>query len=73
VLKKTDLMVRDMVRREIEGEFVKGELYYGAVGGYMDLTDMSAMGDQIPQEFKDAILELKEQIASGEIQVERWQ
>jgi len=73
VLKKTDLIVRDCMERFLNGQFGAGEHFYGAVGGYMDLTDMSAMGDEIPQEFKDAILELKEQIASGDIQVERWQ
>ena len=73
VLKKTDLMVRDMVRREVEGDFVKGELFYGAVGGYMDLTNMSAMGDKIPQGFKDAVEALKGEIAAGDIKVERWQ
>ncbi len=73
VLKKTDLIVRDCMKRFLEGNFKAGEHYYGAVGGYMDLTDMSAMGDKIPQEYKDAIEALKTQIASGELQVERWQ
>ena len=73
VLKKTDLMVRDCMKRFLEGDFEAGEHFYGAVGGYMDLTDMSAMGDGIPQEYKDAIKEATGLIASGEIVVERWQ
>jgi len=73
VLKKTDLMVRDCMKRFLEGDFEAGEHFYGAVGGYMDLTDMSAMGDKIPQEYKDDIKEVTGMIASGEIVVERWQ
>ena len=73
VLKKTDLIVRNCMERFLNGQFEKGEHFYGAVGGYMDLTDMSAMGDKIPQEFKDKIAEIKKAIAAGEIVVERWQ
>ncbi len=73
VLKKTDLIVRDCMERFLNGQFEAGEHFYGAVGGYMDLTDMSAMGDAIPQEYKDQIADIKEAIAAGEIQVERWE
>jgi basic membrane protein A len=73
VLKKTDLIVRDCMERFLNGEFAAGEHFYGAVGGYMDLTDMSVMGDKIPQEYKDAINGLKEEIAAGDIVVERWE
>lgn len=73
VLKKTDLIVRDCMERFLNGQFEAGEHFYGAVGGYMDLTDMSAMGDAIPQEYKDQIGVLTEAIAAGEIAVERWQ
>ncbi len=73
VLKKTDLIVRDCMERFLNGEFAAGEHFYGAVGGYMDLTDMSVMGDKIPQEYKDTIDELKGEIAAGEIVIERWE
>jgi len=72
VLKRTDLMVYDMVQREVEGKFVKGEIYYGVNGGYVDITDMSAMGDKIPQSVKDKLAEIKKGIADGTIKVERW-
>ena len=72
VLKRTDLMVYDMVQREAEGKFVKGEIYYGVNGGYVDITDMSAMGDKIPQSVKDKLAEIKKGIADGTIKVERW-
>jgi basic membrane lipoprotein Med (substrate-binding protein (PBP1-ABC) superfamily) len=39
----------------------------------MDITDMSAMGDAIPQAVKDKIDEIKAAITSGEIVVERPQ
>jgi basic membrane protein A len=73
VLKKTDLIVRDCMERFLNGQFEAGEHYYGAVGGYMDLTDMSVMGDKIPQEYKDAVNALKDEIAAGNISIERWQ
>ncbi len=73
VLKKTDLIVRDCMERFLNGQFEAGEHHYGAVGGYMDLTNMSVMGDKIPQEFKDAVNELKGEIAAGNIMIERWQ
>ena len=73
VLKKTDLIVRDCMERFLNGQFAAGEHFYGAVGGYMDLTDMSVMGDKIPQEYKDAINGLKDEIAAGDIAVERWE
>jgi hypothetical protein len=37
------------------------------------LTDMSVMGDKIPQEYKDTINDLKGEIAAGNITIERWQ
>ena len=72
-LKNTDLIVRDCMERFLNGQFEAGEHFYGAVGGYMDLTDMSAMGDAIPQEFKDQVLAIKDAIAAGDIAVERWE
>ncbi len=71
VLKKTDLIVFDLVKREVEGKFQKGEIIYGLNGGYFDLTDMKTMGDKIPQEYKDKVQELKKAIIDGTIKVER--
>jgi basic membrane protein A len=71
VLKKTDVAVYDIIARFIEGNFEAGEVMYGVTSGVMDITDMSAMGDAIPQSVKDTIVEIKEKIASGEIVVER--
>jgi basic membrane protein A len=73
VLKKTDVAVYDIISRYIDGEFEAGEVMYGVASGVMDITDMSAMGDAIPQEVKDRIDEIKEMITSGEIVVERPQ
>jgi basic membrane protein A len=73
VLKKTDLMVRDCMARFLDGKFQSGEHLYGVDGGYMALTDMSVMGEGIPQSVKDRLAELKTKIGSGQIKVERWQ
>jgi hypothetical protein len=39
----------------------------------MDITDMSAMGDKIPDEVRQKLDEIKAAIESGEIQIERPQ
>jgi basic membrane protein A len=71
VLKKTDLIVFDLVKREVEGKFQKGEIIYGLNGGYFDVTNMAAMGDKIPQEYKDKVQQIKKDIVAGVIKVER--
>ena len=73
VLKHTDLAVYDVIARFIDGTLVPGEIMYGVADGVMDITDMSAMGDAIPQAVKDKIIEIKALITSGEIVVERPQ
>jgi basic membrane protein A len=73
VLKKTDVMIYETIASYIAGEFQPGEALFGVASGAMDLTDMSAMGDAIPQEVKDKIDEIKAMITSGEIVVERPQ
>jgi basic membrane protein A len=71
VLKHTDVAVYDSIVREFQGEFEAGEVKYGVASGVMDITDMSAMGDKIPDDVRQKIQEIKEAISSGEIQVER--
>jgi basic membrane protein A len=73
VLKKTDLIVQDLVKREVEGNFQKGEIIYGLNGGFFDLTPMTVIGDKVPAQYKDRVLQLKQDVASGKIKVERWQ
>ena len=73
VLKHTDVAVYDIIARFIDGTFTPGEVLYGVASGVMDITDMSAMGDAIPQEVRDRIVEIKEAISSGEIVVVRPQ
>jgi basic membrane protein A and related proteins len=73
VLKKTDVEVYNVIARFIDGTLEPGEILYGVADGVMDITDMSAMGDAIPQAVKDKIDEIKAAITSGEIVVERPQ
>lgn len=71
VLKYTDKAVYDVIAREFAGGFEAGEIKYGVASGVMDITDMSVMGDKIPQSVRDAIDDIKAKITSGEIVVER--
>jgi len=71
VLKYTDNAVYDVIAREFAGEFKAGEIRYGVTSGVMDITDMSAMGDAIPQEIRDKLAAIKDKISSGDIVVER--
>jgi basic membrane protein A len=71
VLKHTDKAVYDVIAREFAGEFQSGEIRYGVADGVMDITDMSTMGDKIPQEVRDRIDDIKAKITSGEIVVNR--
>ncbi len=71
VLKYTDNAVYDVIAREFAGEFEAGEIRYGVTSGVMDITDMSEMGDTIPQVIRDKLAAIKEKISSGEIVVER--
>jgi basic membrane lipoprotein Med (substrate-binding protein (PBP1-ABC) superfamily) len=63
--------VYDVIAREFAGDFEAGEIKYGVTSGVMDITDMSAMGDAIPQEIRDKLAAIKDKISSGEIVVER--
>lgn len=71
VLKHTDVAVYDVISRFIEGDFTAGELAYGLASGVMDITDMSVMGDKIPQDVRDTIAKAKQDIIDGKIIVER--
>ena len=73
VLKHTDAAVYDIIEKELNGEFTSGEVAYGVASGVMDITDMSVMGDKIPDEVRAKLAEIKAAIASGEIVVERPQ
>ena len=71
VLKRTDLAVYDIIKREVNGEFVAGEIEYGLASEVIDITDMSVMGGKIPSSVRARIEQIKEDIKNGNIQVER--
>ena len=71
VLKWTDRAVYDVIAREFAGEFTSGEIAYGVASGVMNITDMSVMGDKIPDSVREKLDEIKAAIASGEIVVTR--
>lgn len=71
VLKHTDKAVYDIVDRYLKGEFEAGEIPYGVADGVMDITDMSVMGDKIPDDLRALLDDIKVQIKSGDIVVER--
>jgi len=70
-LKNTDVTVYDVIARFHAGEFETGEIFYGVGEGVMGITDMSVMGDAIPQSVRDTIEEIKAGISSGDIVVVR--
>jgi basic membrane protein A len=71
VLKHTDATVYDVIDRFLKGEFEAGELKYGLASGGMGITDMSVIGDKVPQEIKDSVLKAQQDIVDGVIVVER--
>ncbi len=71
VLKHTDVAVYRVIEKEVNGEFTSGEVAYGVASGVMDITDMSVMGDKIPDDVRATLDEIKAKITSGEIVVER--
>jgi basic membrane protein A len=71
VLKHTDMAVYDVIDRFLKGEFQAGEIPYGVADGVMDITDMSVMGDKIPDDVRGVLADIKDKIKSGEIKVER--
>lgn len=72
-LKRTDVSVYNIIEKFVNGEFESGETLFGVASGVMDITDMSEMGDAIPQSVRDMIMEIKEKITSGEIVITRPQ
>ena len=70
-LKHTDVAVYDVIDRFLKGEFEAGELKYGLASGVMGITDMSVIGDKVPQEIKDSVLKAQQDIIDGKIVVER--
>ena len=71
VLKHTDRAVYDVIERYVNGEFTAGEIKYGVASGVMDITDMSVMGDKIPDSVREKLAEIKKAVKDGKIQVER--
>ena len=71
VLKHTDKAVYDIIERYMNGEFEAGEIPYGVADGVMDITDMSVMGDKIPDDVRSMLDDIKAKIKSGEIVIER--
>jgi basic membrane protein A and related proteins len=71
VLKHTDVAVYDAVERFLDGNFEAGEAKYGLASGVMDITDMSVIGDKVPQNVRDSIQKAKQDIIDGKIVVER--
>lgn len=71
VLKRTDQAVYDIIDRFLQGEFQSGEIAYGIEAGVMDITDMSVMGDKIPDDVRATLDDIKAKVTSGEIKVTR--
>ena len=71
VLKHTDVAVYDAIEKFLAGDFTAGELKYGLASGVMDITDMSVIGDLVPQAIKDSVLKAKQDIIDGKIAVNR--
>ena len=71
VLKHTDVAVYNAIQGYLNGDFKAGELKYGLASGVMDITDMSVIGDLVPQTIKDSILKAKQDIIDGKIAVNR--
>jgi basic membrane protein A len=64
-LERWDLMMIDMIRSDMEGEF-RGKLHIGEFPEYAHLSSYHGM---VPPEIADRIDEIKEDIVSGEIEV----
>lgn len=71
VIKHTDVAVYNAIKGYLDGEFKAGELKYGLASGVMDITDMSVMGDLIPQDVRDTIAQAKQDVIDGKIAVNR--
>jgi basic membrane protein A and related proteins len=71
VLKHTDVAVYNAIERFLAGEFEAGELNYGLASGVMGITDMSVIGDIVPQEIRDSVWKAQQDIIDGKIVVER--
>ncbi|MDD9207338.1 BMP family ABC transporter substrate-binding protein [Georgenia sp. 10Sc9-8] len=70
VVKEIGAGVQDTIEQGVNGEFTS-EPYVGDLeNGGVSLAPFHDFEDQVPQELKDAVTELEEQIASGELEVE---
>jgi basic membrane protein A len=71
VLKHTDVAVYNAIKGYLAGEFTAGEVKYGLASGVMDITDMSVIGDLVPQAIKDSVFKAKQDVIDGKIAVNR--
>lgn len=70
VLKEIGAGVYDTIEQGVAGEF-SAEPYVGTLeNGGVSIAPFHDFEDEVPQELKDAVAELEEQIVSGEITVE---
>jgi len=71
VLKHTDTAIYNAIQLFLNGGFEAGELKFGLASGVMGITDMSVIGDIVPQEIKDSVFQAQQDIIDGKIVVER--
>ena len=70
VVKEIGAGVQETIEQGVNGEF-SSEPYVGDLeNGGVSLAPFHDFEDEVPQELKDAVAELEEQIASGELEVE---
>ena len=72
-LKDGSIVTYTYAKDFIEGNFSTEFKLLNIDMGAMDITDMSdiaaAMGDQFPQDIKDTVMEIRDKIISGELEV----
>lgn len=73
MLKRLDNAVFDQVTLFKEGKWQAGHFEYGLKNKGVGLTDMSVMGDKIPQEVRQKLVEIEEKVQKGEIVVEHYE
>lgn len=70
MIKRTDVAVEEMLTRYAGGDFPGGEtITLGLAEDGVGLSPFTHTEEAIPQEFRDRVEELKEQIIAGEIEV----
>lgn len=72
MLKRVDNSTYDMVKLVVENKWKGGTYKYGLAQKGVGITDMSVMGDKIPQDVRAKLNEIIDKIAKGEITVKEY-